>query len=180
MHADQTAVDFLAIETIPCSREVSAILKLLPTRPGVKAMLSMVCNSGSTLSSGEKIADVVKMIEERDELGQIEAIGVNCTAPEYVSELIKNIRLNTNRLIAVYPNSGEKWESVKKIWLEGEGEYFNPGPTLMAEFSLEWRRVGANIIGGCCKITPDHIRKLRETHDAINPSTFEVLSIEEL
>ena len=77
IHADQTEVDFLAIETIPCSREVSAILKLLPTRPGVKAMLSMVCNSGSTLSSGEKIADVVKMIEERDELGQIEAIGVN-------------------------------------------------------------------------------------------------------
>ena len=88
--------------------------------------------------------------------------------------------MNTTRLIAVYPNSGEKWVSEKKIWLEGEGDYYNPEPTLMANISLEWRKLGANIIGGCCKITPDHISKIRETHDAIDLSTFKILSIEEL
>ena len=59
MHADLTSVDFIVFETIPCSREISAILKLIPSRPNVKVMLSMACNSGSTINSGEKIADCV-------------------------------------------------------------------------------------------------------------------------
>ena len=41
---------------------------MLPTRPGVKAMMTMACNSESTLNSGESIIDCIQMIEEKDEL----------------------------------------------------------------------------------------------------------------
>ena len=80
------------METIPCMREVGALLSLLPTRPGARAWIALSCNSGSTLCSGESLSDCVQEIVRRDEAHQVEAIGINCTAPEYISDLIKIIR----------------------------------------------------------------------------------------
>lgn len=73
-------------------------------------MMVMACNSETTINSGESLIECIQLIEEKDQLNQIEAIGINCTAPEYISELIRNIRPLTDKLIAVYPNSGEKYE----------------------------------------------------------------------
>lgn len=44
------------------------------------------------------------------------AVGVNCTAPEYVRELVERIRRVTGKPIVVYPNSGECYDPVTKTW----------------------------------------------------------------
>jgi homocysteine S-methyltransferase len=92
---DWTNCDILAVETIPCISEVEAILSLLKTRPGSKAWISLSCNSGTTLNSGEKISDCVKKIEEIDTGTQVEAVGVNCSKFEFINELISEIRSAT-------------------------------------------------------------------------------------
>ena len=56
----------LAMETQNCLSEINVLLNMLPTRPGARAMLTMACNSESTLNSGENIIDCIKMIEEKD------------------------------------------------------------------------------------------------------------------
>ena len=112
----------------------------------------------------------------------LQAIGINCTAPEYISELLRNIRPHTDKLIAIYPNSGEKYEPTKFGWEEGDTKCYdaNGGLQAFAELSLEWRKLGANIIGGCCRILPIHIKKLNEYHSTINSDTFKVDSIDEI
>ena len=63
---DRTKPDILAVETIVCLNEVRAILHLLQTRLGAKAWISVICNSESTLNSGESVEDFVKLIEMED------------------------------------------------------------------------------------------------------------------
>ena len=74
------------------------------------------------------------------------AIGVNCTAPQYVSDLIHTMRQETNKPIVVYPNSGEYYDAATRMWC-GTAEDFGTR-------SREYAAAGARIIGGCCRTTP--------------------------
>ncbi len=40
----------------------------------------------------------------------------------------------------------------------GQGEYT---PERYAEAAVGWKEIGAQLIGGCCATTPDHIRAVR-------------------
>jgi len=85
------------------------------------------------------------------------AIGVNCTAPKYISGLIKVLKENSGtKKILVYPNSGEAYNSKTKTWL-GLSE-----PVSFAEMTKEWIGLGADIVGGCCRIGPDHIKNIHK------------------
>ena len=44
--------------------------------------------------------------------------------------------------------------------------------------TLEWRRLGATIIGGCCHVTPEHIHWIRQLHDTVDPKNFYVEPVE--
>ena len=52
----------------------------------------------------------------------------------------------------VYPNSGEGWDAAARCWT---------GTTDPAEFgamAAEWFAAGAQMVGGCCRTRPAHIR----------------------
>ena len=87
-----------------------------------------------------------------DKVRQVTGIGINCTAPEYVESLIKDIRSVTNKPIAVYPNLGETYDGETKTWSGGQQSFI--------DYVDIWRKAGANIIGGCCRTTPDIIREV--------------------
>jgi homocysteine S-methyltransferase len=87
---------------------------------------------------------------------RIVAIGINCTAPRYIPDLIRTAAAITTKPIIVYPNSGEVYDPVAKQW-GGESE-----PSEFGTFSREWRKLGATVIGGCCRTTPAHIRQIRD------------------
>ena len=44
--------------------------------------------------------------------------------------------------------------------LQGTCTVFPESPEMMAEFAPRLAKAGANIIGGCCGTTPDHIQSL--------------------
>lgn len=53
----------------------------------------------------------------------------------------------------VYPNSGEIYDGIKKVWLPDsalDGKNFE-------EMAMEWKEKGVKCIGGCCRVTPDLI-----------------------
>ena len=56
--------------------------------------------------------------------------------------------------IIVYPNSGEAYNADTKTWM-GLSD-----PELFVNMAKEWRELGADIIGGCCRIGPDHIKSM--------------------
>ena len=155
-------VDLLAFETIPCRAEAVGLLALLRDRPAARAWLSLCCRDDARLSSGEAVDEVVRDVERSDAAGQIEALGVNCTKPRYVSALVRRIRALTERPIVVYPNAGESFDAATGRWVDDA----EAPPERFAALAEEWFAAGATAIGGCCRTGPAHIAAVRRGVDA--------------
>ena len=75
----------------------------------------------------------------------------------HVSALIIAIKNKCgSKKIVVYPNSGEAYNAKSKTWM-GTSD-----PELFTRMAEEWIALGADIIGGCCRIGPDHIGAIRQ------------------
>lgn len=149
---DQSNADFLACETIPSFQEAKVLGDLLKDTQK-QAWISFACKDEKHISDGSSIADCITYFENHS---NIFAIGINCTAPKYVSELIKTIKALTTKKIVIYPNSGAIYRPKTKTWV-GVSD-----PIQFASISKEWLALGADIIGGCCKIGPKHIKSISE------------------
>lgn len=145
--------EVLACETIPCLIEARAIIRLLKEFPNIYAWISFSAKDDLHISNGEKITDCATWLNSYD---QVAAIGVNCTAPQHVLSLITEIRKNTSKPIVVYPNSGEEYDAESKTWHSSSGE------GSFSKNAYQWCEGGAQLIGGCCRTTPDDIRAIRE------------------
>jgi homocysteine S-methyltransferase len=56
--------------------------------------------------------------------------------------------------VVIYPNSGERWDALQKSWI---------GPTIFrAEDVKDWIIGGARLVGGCCRVGPTQINKIRD------------------
>jgi homocysteine S-methyltransferase len=144
--------DLLACETIPCRDEAVALARLLAEFPQVAAWLSFSCRDGMYDSHGEPFAECIDAAES---CARIVAIGVNCTAPRHIAPLIEIARSRTAKPIVVYPNSGERYDATQMCW------HGDSAAATLADHASEWLRLGARLIGGCCRTTPADIRALR-------------------
>jgi S-methylmethionine-dependent homocysteine/selenocysteine methylase/SAM-dependent methyltransferase len=88
-----------------------------------------------------------------EEMG-IGALLVNCIPPDHVDGMVSFLRDFTDLPLGVYPNLGyytnAGWQSAQGV---GGDEY--------AAMALRWREEGAQIVGGCCGVTPGHIAAAR-------------------
>ena len=143
--------DMLACETIPTLVEAHALTQLLQEFPNMTAWFSFTARDGEHISHGEHFADVVAEIAPHE---QVAAIGINCTSPRFISSLVKIARAKTDKPIVAYPNSGEIYDAQNNQWL---------GETACQDFAMqaqEWYDLGARVIGGCCRTTPEHIHAI--------------------
>jgi homocysteine S-methyltransferase len=132
--------DLLAIETIPSIVEAQALVQVLAGLPEARAWFSFTCSDGATLADGTPFAEAIALVAESP---QVLAVGVNCTSPEFVAELIAVARRVTAKPIVVYPNRGGGWDPVGKQWLGAKGGG-------LSDLAPAWRTAGASLIGGCC------------------------------
>jgi homocysteine S-methyltransferase len=89
------------------------------------------------------------------------AVGCNCsTGPATVLSVIERMREATNLPLAAMPNAG-----VPRV-VEGRNIYLT-SPEYMASFARKFVRAGAQIVGGCCGTTPEHIRAMRSALRAL-------------
>lgn len=146
--------DLLACETLPCLDEALAIASLLPEFDKLSAWVSFSCRDGEHNSQGEKLAACVAQLEG---VPQIVAVGVNCTAPEFIASLVAQARQATTKPIVVYPNSGEQYDAAHKQW-HGCSHSDN-----FAQQAQQWYEHGARLIGGCCRTGPADIAALART-----------------
>jgi homocysteine S-methyltransferase len=147
-----SAADLIGCETIPSLQEAEVLLELLRRTPDRWAWMSFTCRDGLHLSDGSPLAMVARIC---DAGSRVAAVGVNCTPPELISELISVIRNATGKPIIVYPNAGGRYEAEGKTW-EGDAPR-RDWPALAAE----WRDLGASVIGGCCRVSPADIVRIR-------------------
>jgi S-methylmethionine-dependent homocysteine/selenocysteine methylase/SAM-dependent methyltransferase len=98
-----------------------------------------------------------------EEMG-VGALLVNCLPVDHVPGMVSWLRDFTNLPLGVYPNlghlAGSRWR------FDGEID-----PAAYAELALRWRDEGAQIIGGCCGVTPEHIAAVVRAVEATKPGT---------
>jgi S-methylmethionine-dependent homocysteine/selenocysteine methylase len=155
-HGDQalrlkrSGADLLLLETFNTIREAVAAGEAA-RGAGLPFTVSFVCRNGSQLLSGEPLAEAVRRVAP---LGPL-AILVNCTPLAEAAKCLDTMSQAAAVPIGCYPNAGAV--SSTGAWS------FDPlvTPERFASFASEWIRLGAQVLGGCCGTTPEHIRALR-------------------
>jgi len=148
----RSGADVLAFETLPCLQEALVLAMLLEEHPGMTAWLCFSCRDGVHNSEGEEIGRCALALRD---CSQIAAVGVNCTAPEHLPELLERMREHTAQPLVAYPNSGERYDPEAKQWL-GQATHVS---TVQAG---QWIAAGARLVGGCCRTTPEDIHALSQ------------------
>ena len=144
--------DLLACETIPSRGETLALLRLFRETPEAEGWISWSCRDGRHLRDGTPICDMAALANGTP---GVLAVGVNCTYPLHVTELIHQVADATDLPIVVYPNAGEDFDPVTKQWVGAANR-----PDLPA-LAAEWIEAGARMVGGCCRTTPKDIAAMR-------------------
>ena len=145
--------DLLAFETLPSLEEAQAIGEALVPWPQLSAWFCFTCRDGQHTAHGELLSDCAAAVAG---FPQTIAIGVNCTRPALMPALIGELRPASSKPIVVYPNSGEGWDPTARSWT-GAGDASRFGA-----MAAEWFLAGAQIVGGCCRTRPAHIRQVAE------------------
>lgn len=146
----EAGAELFACETQPCLWEAEALLEIAKTL-GIPCWVTFSCKDGAHICDGTPIRECAERLE-KEEL--VKAIGVNCTHPAHISGLIREIRSSSGKPVIVYPNKGEKYDPVRKVWHgAADGKRFG-------DWAKEWHAAGAQLIGGCCRTAPADIAEI--------------------
>ena len=84
---------------------------------------------------------------------RFEGMGIMHSSVDLIEDAIDQIKMNHDGLILAYPDSGyfksPNWKFEEII-----------APADLVEFADQWKQAGANIIGGCCGLGPEHTKAL--------------------
>jgi homocysteine S-methyltransferase len=145
--------DCVACETLPRADEAQAIVRVLDRLGAPDAWISFACRDGARTAHGEPIEEAVAAVASG---AGVVAVGVNCTAPEHVLELLTRARTATALPLVAYPNAGRTWDAGARAWSAGGHE------RLPAALVREWCAAGARLVGGCCGLGPAAIAAIAD------------------
>ena len=152
---DEEPPDLVLLETLSLLRDelFTAVELLLET--GLPVWLSYRrCRHGVCGVYGQHWGppegDLFGRAARRFEETGVGALLINCLPVSHVPGMLPWLRDFTDLPLGIYPNlgrlSGSLWHFDQRV-----------GPDEYAELAREWREEGAQIIGGCCGVTPEHI-----------------------
>ena len=112
------------------------------------------------LRSGESVSEAAAALGDLP----VSALLVNCCPPESITAAMPELVALGARPCGGYANG---FKSVPGHWSPGDpvehlGHREDLGPDAYARHVQEWVAAGARLVGGCCEIGPEHIRRLHE------------------
>lgn len=156
---DSSDADILALETIPSISEARVLAELLRDC-GTPAWVSFSCCDEKHVCDGTRIEEAARVFRGHP---TVLAVGVNCTPPQYLPPLIRAIRSTLPDIaILAYPNSGETYDVTHNTWSG------TVSPLDCATAALTWVSAGAILVGGCCRMGPEHISAMSKRLKEMN------------
>ena len=152
----QAGADGLIIETMFDLREALCALRACKESRPLPVIVSCAFqtdkNGGRTMM-GNTAEQCARQLTDAG----ADVIGANCGAldPMQMSRVVALLRAATDLPIVAQPNAG-------KPQLVEDKTIFDMEPAAFAEGVAECVRAGAQIVGGCCGTTPEHIRAVHE------------------
>ncbi len=144
--------DLIVIETIMDIRELKAAI--IATREVYDGPIfaSMFYQEGAMTMTG---TDPLTHLTVALACGA-DGVGANCSmGPEGLLPVLAMMAENSSAPLLVEPNAGLPALVQGKTVFPGSPEY-------MAEYAVEFAKIGVNIIGGCCGTNPRHIRAIAD------------------
>ena len=144
------SLDGFAIETMMDLQEARAALIAVRELSDLPTIVTLTFEPGGrTLTGVHPVSALVTL----QSLGA-DAFGCNCsTGPEAMAEIIRELKPYAEIPLVAKPNAGMPHlvDGVTK---------FDLAPKPFAQAALALVDAGANLIGGCCGTSPEHIREL--------------------
>ncbi len=158
----EAGADMIIIETMPALNEArEALLAARETAPNLPVLVMVTVDEESNCLDGSSPQHAAAILTEAG----AGAIGVNCSSgPTTVLTAIEAMRSATTLPLAAMPNAGMPRA------VEGRNIYLC-SPEYMASFARKAIAAGAQIVGGCCGTTPNHIRAMRSAMRALDAQT---------
>ena len=144
--------DVLACETLPSFAEARVLARMARETPEKPAWFSFTCRDAGHLSDGTPIREVAAWA---DRAPGVAAVGVNCTDASLVPDLVGALAHGTAKPVIAYPNAGGEYDPHARCWARAE-----PAPD-WGEACLGWIAAGAVGVGGCCRVGPEAVRRMR-------------------
>jgi homocysteine S-methyltransferase len=145
------APDLLACETIPSLLEARAIVRVLRAHPEARAWVSFSCRDDAHTSAGDPIAACARMLDAEP---QVVAIGDQLRGPGVRSR---------GSCARSRPALRSRSSSIRTRARCGtpRGRCWEGSATPFAARVDDWLAAGASWVGGCCRTTPEDIRRVR-------------------
>ncbi|MCA7994836.1 homocysteine S-methyltransferase family protein [Burkholderia cepacia] len=165
-------VDLWLAETQSLTDEIGAVRRALGENPKplwVSFTLRDDVEAGATpvLRSGQTLDEAIDAAVS----ARATALLFNCSQPEAMGAAIETVqrtlaRMGTSLVIGAYANAFPPQRADARANEELHGLRGDIDPPGYARWAEQWLALGAQIVGGCCGIGPDHIAALRDAVDA--------------
>lgn len=156
---ERAGADLLSIETMTDIGEMRAALIAARHNTRLPVLAHMTFEKDGRTMMGTDPVTALIILEALQPL----AIGANCSGGALqLLPVIEEMNRYASVFLSVEPNAGLPL-------LVDEKTVFPDTPEEMAEYALLLRDAGANIIGGCCGTTPEHIRAIAEAVKGLSP-----------
>lgn len=143
-------VDLLVVETMMSLQECRAAVIAAKETTDLPVMVTLTFNEDGRTLFGTDPATASLVLTALS----VDAVGVNCsTGPDKMVDVVRRMREYTDLPLIAKPNAGLPQME------DGETVY-DMGPEEFADNMMLLVREGADILGGCCGTTPEHIAKM--------------------
>ena len=142
--------DLILLETVNSVTEAKIGLEAA-RQAGLHCWVGFVCDEGGVLFTGETLSDAEKALAPLEP----DVVLVNCIPPDDATAGLRELVAARRGPCGVYPHIGRfdppEWHFTD--------EY---APAGLLNEARRWKEMGANVIGGCCGTTPEHIAALSQ------------------
>ncbi len=147
----ESGVDLLVIETQFDIGEATAAVKGARSVTALPIVCSFSYDRGTKTMMGVSPAKMAKAIND---LG-VQVLGINCgRSLEENLKALQELRASTSLPIWFKPNAGlPATDNMGNL-------YYELTPEQMGSHVAEWKTNGAQIVGGCCGTSPEHLAQI--------------------
>jgi len=147
----ESGADLLVVETQYDLGEVKAAVEGVRSVSELPLVVSLSYDRGKRTMMGVSPAQAARELENMP----VDFIGINCgrSLDENFQNLVE-LRQATTKPTWFKPNAG-----LPRV--DGQGNtIYDTTPQMMADYVPQWLEAGAQILGGCCGTSPEHLREI--------------------
>jgi homocysteine S-methyltransferase len=163
--------ELIVIETMSDLYEIQEAIKAAKEVSKLPVVASVTFTRDDRTLLGDDPTKVARKLKEAG----ADVIGVNCSGgPSQLLRILKQMKQAVpDGKFWVKPNAGWPEQVGGRIMYPADADYFG-------DYALAFREAGANIVGGCCGTTPQHISAMKKAFESAPLKTSEVLETSEV